>query len=123
MKEMKLRIPSNMGNKFYILLSILKFIPPYNKLSKREREVLAELYYYNSKLEYIEENKRMKLVFDYDTRSEIATKLEISTDSVYNIVASLKRKGLITHRDLVKKYVLKDVDSLIFEFAKPEEVV
>jgi len=112
-----------MGNKFYILLSILKFIPPYSKLAKREREVLAELYYYNDKLSYIEEDKRMKLVFDYDTRSEIAVKLGVSTDSIYNIVSSLKRKGLVENRNFVKKYVLNDVDNLVFEFTKKEEVV
>lgn len=118
MKEMRLRIPSNTGNKFFILLSILKFIPPYNRLTKREREVLAELYYHNAALAYIEEEKRMKLVFDYDTRLEIATKLNVSSGSIYNIVASLKRKGLLENRAFVEKYVLHDVDSLIFEFLK-----
>lgn len=121
MKEMRLKIPANLGNKFFILLSILKFIPPYSRLANREREVLAELYYYNNALSYIEEDKRMKLIFDYDTRTEIATKLNISSDSVYNIVSSLKRKGLVEHRNLVSKYIIHDVDSLIFDFKKKDE--
>lgn len=113
---MRFKIPCNKGNKFYILLNILKFFPPYNKLTEREAEVFAELLYYNDVLNYIDEKKRMKLVFDYDTRSEIATKLKISTDSIYNIVSSLKRKGFLTGKSFTMKYVLPNVDMLIFEF-------
>jgi len=112
--NIKLKIDNRM--KFHILTSIFSFSYPYNSLSKREREVLAELNYYYSKLSSIEERKRNKLIFDYDTRREISEHLGVKTEQIYNIVSLLKKKGIIEKNRLVPKYIIKDMKDLTFTF-------
>jgi len=102
--------------KFHILVSIFSFISPFNSLSKREREVLAELNYYYSKLPGIDERKRNRLIFDYDTRREISEHLGVKTEQIYNIVSLLKKKGIIEKNQLVPKYIIKNVEKLTFIF-------
>jgi DNA-binding MarR family transcriptional regulator len=113
---MKVGLNVDDRKKFHILLTIFSFVPPFNGLSKREKQVLAELYYYYNKLDGIEENKRQKLIFDYDTRREIAEHIDVKTDQIYNVMSLLRKKGLIEKSKLVQKYIIKDVDELTFEF-------
>jgi len=57
---MRLKLNIDDRKKFHILVAIFSFTYPYNSLSKREREVLAELNYYYSKLAGIDEKKKNK---------------------------------------------------------------
>jgi len=113
---MRVPIKTDDRRKFHVLMSIFSFAAPFNRLSKREREVLAELYYYYNKLTGIDAKKKNKLIFDYDTRREIAKHLKVKTDQIYNITALLRRKGVIVDGVLVPKYIIKDINEITFTF-------
>ena len=113
---MRVKLNIDDRKKFHILVSIFSFIQPFKSLSKREREVLAELNYYYSKLDGIEAKKRNKLIFDYDTRREISDHLGVKAEQIYNIVSLLKKKGIISKNQLVPKYIIEDVKELTFIF-------
>lgn len=118
---MKLNIPYNKDkNKYLMMLNLFSYISPYSILNNREKQVLSELYFYDYELKGLDEKKRDKLIFDYDTRSEIAEKLDISTDSVYNIMSSLKKKDFILGKHLNRKVILPDVDNIEIIFINAE---
>ena len=72
--------------------------------------------YYNDQLKDLDEKKRNILIFDYDTRQEIADKYDLSIASVYNIMSSLKKKGFLEKSSLVSRYLFKDEEQIIIEF-------
>jgi hypothetical protein len=113
---MNINIPVGEDNKYYIILMILKMLKPFSELRKRELEVFAELLSVYNKYENLPENDRNKLTFDYEVRGQIAEKYNISKDSVYNIMMSLRKKGLIGDSFIVPKYVIKDIKSITFNF-------
>ncbi len=106
----ELNIPVEEGNEYKMLIGIYSFIPPFSKLSRREKQLLSHYLHYNHMLSYIPEDKRNKLIFDYDTRTDIAQKLEVNLDNLYNIHKSLKKKGFIESNGkedvLVQKYII-----------------
>ena len=115
---MKLNCPAvSEEDKFDLIMNILSFIPPFNKLRKRDKEVLTGLYYANYLYKDIPENKRNILIFDYDTRQEIAKKYGMSINSVYVCMMQLRKLGLITESTLIKKYIVHDTDEIIFNIS------
>lgn len=100
---MELKIPIKGPERFNLMLMIFSPFKPYNLLNNRERQILSELLYIDYELRQLDERKRNKLIFDYDTRREIAAKLGISTNSIYNIMSALKKKGFIGERTLDRK--------------------
>ena len=92
---MNLTIPITGSDRFLLMLTLFAPFKPYSTLSNRERQILSEMYYLDYELRKLDEKKRDRLIFDYDTRREIGHKLGISTNSVYNIMSSLKKKGFI----------------------------
>ena len=100
---MELKIPIKGSERFLLMLNMFSSFKPYSSLNNRERQILAELLYADYELRQLDERKRNKLIFDYDTRREIAQKLGISTNSIYNIMSSLKKKGFIGNNSLNNK--------------------
>lgn len=92
---MELKIPIKGSERFLLMLSMFSSFKPFNTLNNREREILSELLYLDYELRQLDQRKRDRLIFDYDTRQEISQKLGISTNSIYNIMSALKRKGFI----------------------------
>jgi len=115
---MEISIPITEDNKYYSILRILKFIKPFSDLRNRELQVFAELLSVYNKYKSLKVDDRNKLTFDYDVRSSIAEKYGISKDSVYNIMMSLRRKGLIGSNVIIPKYVIPDVDFVKFNLKK-----
>lgn len=113
---LNLKIPIKDNNPFLITLKSISFIPPYSKLSNRELEILAELFYINKTLEYIPQEKRMKLIFEADTRNQLIEQFGISPDNLYNIMASLRRKGLVDKDDFNWKYVITDAEGVTLKY-------
>lgn len=111
---MNLKIPIKGADRFVLMLTLFTPFKPYSLLNNRERQVLAELLYIDYELKKLDEGKRDRLIFDYDTRREISQKLDITTNSVYNIMSSLKKKGLITKNSLGRK--LKYTDEIKIKF-------
>ena len=113
---MKLKMPVKGPDRIFLMLNMLSTIKPFNSLNNREKQVFAELLYVNHELKQLDENKRNRLIFDFDTRREISQKLDISHDSVYNLMSTLRKKGLLTKEGFVKRYMIPYTDQLIVEF-------
>lgn len=92
---MNLKIPVKGSDRFLLMLKMFAPFKPYSTLSNRECQVLSEMLHVDNELKKLDIEKRDRLIFDYDTRREIAHKLGLSTNSVYNIMSSLKKKGFI----------------------------
>ena len=116
--ELKLPIPVTKEGKFLVILQLLSAIPPFSKLRPRELEVFAELLKINEKYKDLPEKERNKLIFDYDTKQEIADKCNIRMNNIYNILQGLKKKGLILGsetKDYINPgYTLSDLESITF---------
>ena len=118
---MELKIPVKGADRFNLMLNLFSTFKPYNLLNNRERQVLSELLYVDYELKQLDEHRRNKLIFDYDTRREIAAKLSISTSSIYNIMSSLKKKGFIGENTLeLKKFEYTDEIKIKFINERPK---
>lgn len=113
---MNLKIPVEGSERFFIMLNLFSIFNPYKILNRREKQVLAELFYINYELRALDESKRNRLIFDFDTRRELSQKLKISQDSVYNIMSTLKKKGLLESGAFNKKYILSYTDDINIKF-------
>jgi hypothetical protein len=103
-----MRIKSSPDIYFHQALGVIQEWPPYNKLSKKELQVLAEL----MKCKY----EGWKPLLNYQVRLLISDKLEISKESLRNNLVSLRKKGLIVENDIPEKYLLKYLQTFNFEF-------
>lgn len=81
---------------FHQLIEILRVFAPFNRLRKRQREVFAEILYYNHKFSGEDQEVTNRLVFDFKTREEISEKLKISKANLYNIYKELRQVGLLS---------------------------
>jgi len=100
---MELKIPIKGSERYLLMLNLFSSFKPFSLLNNRERQIYSELLYVDHELKNLDERKRNKLVFDYDTRREIGQKLGISVSSIYNIMSSLKKKGFIGSNTLEQK--------------------
>lgn len=106
---------------YYVkILEVIKVIPPFSNLRRRERQVYAELlYYYNlykQPEKKLTEDEINRLVFGYDIKEKISDKYNISKDVVYNIMKELKKKGFVTGRSFNETYTLRKIDNINFIF-------
>lgn len=92
---MILNIETTPEKYFHQLVEIFKVFAPFNRLRKRQREVFAEILYYNHKFSGDDETITNRLVFDFKTREEISIKLGISKANLYNIYKELRQEGLL----------------------------
>jgi hypothetical protein len=89
------------GRKYFRqALEIIKTLPPLNRLRNKELDVLSELLYFNDKYSNIPQELRWKIVFDYDTKMEMIKYLGIKDIDMYNIITSLRKKGIIKGRTI-----------------------
>ncbi len=114
--DMKFPIHTTPENKYTMLLEVLKLVSPFHILRPRERQVYAELLYYNDKYKDLKPEDRNRLIFDYATREDIAQKYGISKDVVYNIMKELKQKNVITGKEISPKWLLPEINSVTFVF-------
>jgi len=119
--ELKLAIPVDSTNKFQVMLQLLSHLKPFSSLRKRELQVFAELLKYNNRWKELPDRERNTLIFNYDTRLEIAEVLGISVDNVYTVIEGLKKKQFIVgeknKNSLNPSYALAEVDKIIFTLA------
>jgi len=94
-------IRTNTRDFFVQIMVVLGGIPPFEELSPREKELLGHLLYYNYKYRSIDEDLRCKLIFDYDTRLDIRSKMGISEFNFNNLKTSLTSKGLISGKKIL----------------------
>jgi len=103
-------------NKFF--RQYLELINPILRLRGKELDVLAELLYYNYKFKDIAKEHRWKLIFDYDTKTKIRTKLELSDASMNNNLSALRKKNVIEANKVKQAYLVYPDNkfSLKFQF-------
>lgn len=107
---MEINYPTKGKNKFYVIITLLKSlqVKPFQELTDKEIKVYAELLTYYLKYKDLSEKEINRLIFNYDTRQEIAETLDIvSIDAIYNIICRLKKKGLIESNSLNKAFTDK----------------
>jgi hypothetical protein len=118
---MNIAIPVSRSTKFNWIVDIMAVLTPFSELRPKEREVLAELYKLNDELKDIPEHQRALLLFHADNKKIMAENIGISVDGFYNIVMSLRKKGIITSEGIEKKYLLPNTDSITFKFVDTDE--
>lgn len=117
---MKIKIKTQEDDYFIKLLSILENIPPFNKLRPKELELYSHLLRVNYKYRNIPFKERNKLIFAYETKQEIATKMDIKLTGVYNLISNLKATKIIEEESLVPKYILGKTTELTFVFEEDD---
>jgi len=96
-------IKTNVRSFFYHWVTVTF---PIHKLGKMDKAVLAELLYYRYKfsLQIKSEEFIQKMLFDYDTKLQIAENLKINQGRFAMILTSLRKKGIIKGRVLNSHY-------------------
>jgi hypothetical protein len=114
---MKLNIKVTDENYFSVLLSLLSSIKPFSELRPKELLVFAEILRFNNLYKDIPRADRMPVIFSYDIRLKIATRLNIQREGLYNLMKGLRDKGFITHNDIPEVYdrALRINNELIFK--------
>jgi hypothetical protein len=114
---MIININTNKRKFFRQALEIIKTLSPINRLRNKELDVLAELLYFNDKYSNIPQELRWKIVFDYDTKMEIIKYLNIKDTDMYNILTSLRNKGVLKGRTVEHTFGLtSDNPNIRFNF-------
>lgn len=103
-------------------LEVIRKIPPLDILRSGELDVLGEFMYFNYKFSHIEEDLRGRLLFDYDTKQNIADNLKIKSSNLDNVITSLRKKGIITRRASINTYGIKISNpDILFKFTINKE--
>lgn len=103
---MKLR--TNPGIYFHQALGIAQEFPPYNKLTKKELQVLGELMKHK--------HNGYKPMLNPEVRKLIPKDLELSGESFRNILTALRNKGLLVENEIPEKYQFKYLQPFTFDF-------
>jgi predicted transcriptional regulator len=121
---MVLEIKTNPEKYFRQLLEILGIFPPFKSLRLRQKEVFAQILYYNHKFNAENPTTAGRLLSDYKTKEEISSKLNISKANLYNIYKELRQTGLLIKDEIDPKYRYKYLHhpEIIFRFKEENGV-
>ena len=114
MEKKIIPLPPTTESKFF--RQYLELLNPLLRLRGKELDVLAELLYHNHKLIDIPLEHRWKLIFDYDTKMEIRSKLQLSDASMNNNLSALRKKGVIENNKVNPNYVVLPENKFILGF-------
>ena len=95
-----------------------------NKFFRQYLELLNPLLRLRGKeLDVLPEKHRWKLIFDYDTKTEIRTKLQLSDASLNNNLSALRKKGIIRKNKVSDSFLIHPSNycKLTFSFNITEE--
>ena len=84
----------------------LELLNPLIKLRGKELDVLAALLKYNNKLKDIPEEHRWKIIFEYDTKTDIRTELGLSEARMNNNLSALRKKSIIKSNRVIKSLLI-----------------
>jgi len=104
MKKIAFKLDTNSNKYFHQLIEILKVFSPFDKLRKRQRQVFAEILYEFHLVRSENEDVKERLVFDYKTKENIATRLNITKGNLYNIYKELRQVELLTKEGINPKF-------------------
>lgn len=103
-----MKLKTNKDIYFHQALGIIQEFPPYNKLTKKELQVLGELMRCK--------HEGYKPLLNPIVRDETVARLEITQESLRNILTSLRGKGLLVDNEIPEKYLIKYLQTFNFEF-------
>jgi len=103
-KAVAFNVDTNPEKYFHQLIEILKVFPPFDQLRKRQREVFAEILYEFYLVRNESEGVKERLVFDYKTKENIASRLNITKGNLYNIYKELRQIKLLTKDGINPKF-------------------
>jgi len=85
----------------------IEFTTPFHKLNGRQQKVLALLLYhhYTFKKEITNNKILWKAVFDYDTKVDIYTELNMTSASLENIISQLRKSKVIIDNQITPVYI------------------
>ena len=125
---MEIKLKQSGYSKYFNVLKILSKltdpqIKPFCNLRNRELELFAILLYlYNEKYSMIPEPQRSQVLFSYDTKAEICQLLgDVSFDVIYNLSLQLRKWGLISKKEIDKKYLLPNFNEFKISFYEEEK--
>lgn len=104
---MTLNINTTPEKYFHQLVEVFRIMDPFINLRKRQREVFAEILYYNHKLSAKDPEIANRVLNDAITKEEIAVKLGITKANLYNIYKELRQFGFLTKDGINPKYKYK----------------
>ncbi len=77
-----------------------------SRLNENPLRVLAQLLFYNNHYRALDDDTRWKMVFDYDTRMKICTKLNMPATHLNSYLTQLRRLGIVVGRKVADSYVV-----------------
>ncbi len=104
MSSLNFNVDTTPEKYFHQLIEILRVISPFNQLRRRQREVFAEILYQFYLYRKEDEEEQERIVFDRETKEQIASRLGISIGNLYNIYKELRKVKLLTRDGINKQY-------------------
>ena len=120
MEDITITVPVNSANKFTIILKVLSIFKPFSELREAELRVYAELLKLNEKYKGLSIEDKNTLVFSADNKKKIISDLELPKNSFYNILLSLRQKGILDHDKFIERYLIKDTSQIIYKLHDPK---
>lgn len=107
---MIINIPTNSEKIFLQYLTIINgILSSEKKLAKIELLVLDKFLYIDYLYKDLDKDKRNKILFNEETKKRIRVSLDnMSEASLNNVISKLRKKGMISDRELKVKIPLKD---------------
>ena len=115
---MKKEFKINTGER-EVFRKYVELIRPFLKgLRPREADVFAEiLYRHYLKRDIANQRDRMALVFNSESREEIAEYLELSQPVLRNAVSSLRKKNILREGNIIPDVYLLDISEGILDLS------
>ncbi len=87
----------NTNNKLFYrqYLELISNFPPINKLRTKELDLLALLMYEWDDKSNIDEESRMYVILNKDTKKDIANELEVTPDNINTLLYSMRKNGVL----------------------------
>ena len=116
MKTIKIKM--NAEEYFSDVICILKAIPPFSSLMKKELQIYSRMLHYNNMMlmQGMERKSIDAKLFDYEMRRKIQDDVGIGDGSFRNCLSRLKKFGIIDNKKLVERYIIPFGENLTFEF-------
>jgi len=116
---MEIAIPVTKESKHLWIMYLLSSIQPFKTLRPKELEAVGKLLTLTDSLKDIPKEQRNLLIFHQDNKKRMAEEMGMTIDNYYNLILSLRKKGLVDEYGIVDKYsekLLKIKDTLTFKF-------
>lgn len=113
---MKIPIKSKIRIFYLQIVNLLASFAPINKLSPKERKVLAELMYQNYRLRTLDEKTRHIVLLSTENRRDIQEYLGMSADTLYTYLCNLRRHKVLDKSNRLPTFLNRILPKDEYEF-------